>query len=210
MAQKRQVDYSKYSEDRICKLIANRNENAFNYIYKKHNSELFNFILGKSQNSFIAEDVCCMTWVRVWKKIKNFRGGSSIKTWVHRIALNALWDHWRKEKKYINSEDLLSNREGSTETSIEMLLSKIACIEHKITESPEVYEKMNLEELLPKVTKALSKLSKNHKEAFELSVFEGLEYKEIAKKLRVPVGTVMSRIYYARQHVRKELSEKHN
>lgn len=206
MAEKRKVDYSKYPEDRICKLIANKNENAFNYVYNKHNSELHNFILGKSQSSAATEDVCCITWVKVWKKIKNFRGGSSIKTWIHRIALNTLWDYRRKEKKYTSMEGLVENLSNG-EIALEAFLNRASCVEYKTSQSPEVYEKMNLEELLPKIKKALSKLSENHKEAFELSVLEGLEYKEIAKKIKVPVGTVMSRIFYARQLVRKELSE---
>ena len=203
MAQKRQVDYSKYSEDRICKLIANKNEKAFDYIYNKHKEELHNFILAKSQNVAVAEDVCCIAWVKVWTKIKSFRGGSTIKTWVHRIALHALWDYHRKEKKYTSIENLLPNDSGNV--SIEAFLKKVARVEHKTTESPEVYEKMGFDEIFPKIKKALSKLSEDHKETFELSVFEGLEYKEIAEKLKIPIGTVMSRVYYARQHMRKEL-----
>jgi RNA polymerase sigma-70 factor (ECF subfamily) len=96
---------------------------------------------------------------------------------------------------------------GHGEIVLEMFLNNAACVEYKTSQPPEVYEKMNLEELLPKIKKALSKLSEHHKEAFELSILEGLEYKEIAKKIKVPVGTVMSRIFYARQFMRKELSE---
>jgi len=206
MAEKRKVDYSKYPEDRICKLIANKNENAFNYIYEKHKEELYNFILGKSRSPAVAEDICCIAWVKVWNKIKNFRGGSTIKTWVHKIALNALWDYGRKEKKYTNIEDLVGRQaDGRGQTTLEVFLSRAACVEYKTSESPEVYEKMDFDYILPKIKKALSKLSEDHKETFELSVFEGLEYKEIAEKLKIPIGTVMSRVYYSRQHMRKEL-----
>jgi len=205
MAEKRKVDYSKYPEDRICKLIANKNENAFNYIYEKHKEELYNFILGKSRSPAVAEDICCIAWVKVWNKIKNFRGGSTIKTWVHRIALNALWDYGRKEKKYLNMEDLIGGVARNGQTTLEMFLSRAACAEYKTSQPPEVYEKMDFDEIFPKIKKALSKLSEDHKETFELSIFEGLEYKEIAEKLKIPIGTVMSRVYYARQHMRKEL-----
>ena len=96
---------------------------------------------------------------------------------------------------------------GRAESNLEQFLSNAACVEYKTSQPPEVYEKINLEELLPKIKKALSKLSEHHKEAFELSILKGLEYKEISKKIKVPVGTVMSRIFYARQLIRKELSK---
>ena len=91
------------------------------------------------------------------------------------------------------------------ETALEMFLNRAACVEYKTSQPPEVYEKMDFDEISPKIKEALSKLSEDHKKTFELSIFEGLEYKEIAEKLKIPIGTVMSRVYYARQHMRKEL-----
>jgi RNA polymerase sigma-70 factor (ECF subfamily) len=207
MAKKRRIDFSKLSQEAICKKISRGNESAFSFIYDKHSKELNSFILGKCKNGFLAEEICQIAWIKVWRNIKNFRNNSAIKTWIHRIAINALWDYYRKEKKYVDVESLCGRPEQDADSEKEKFLAKRACVEYKTVTLPLVFQKLDYTDISPKIQKALGNLPVAGRKIFEMAVFQGLEYTEIAKKTKIPVGTVMSRIFYARKRLKEELGD---
>lgn len=211
MEKNKTVDYSKCSERKICRLIGGGDEGAFSYIYHKYNREVLSFVIQKALKPEVSEEICNIAWVKVWKKIGDFQFKSTVKTWIHRIALNTLWDYQKREKKYILANDYSPENAGPNLEHIfsaGSLFNQSVCADYKIVEQPLVYEEMNLKESLIYLNKSIKKLSKEHKETLEMYIFQEMEYKEIAKKKNIPIGTVMSRIFYARQFLKKELSKR--
>lgn len=211
MEKNKTVDYSKCSEKKICHLIGQEDEEAFSFLYERHHRELFSFIISKNSNPELADDICSIAWTKVWRRIGTFKNKSAVKTWIHRIALNALWDHKRREKKYLLVNDHVSDE---FKYDLDQLFrtdsgfAKLVCPEYGIVEQPVVYDKINMKELFHYLKKSMRVLSKEHQEALGMWIFEEMGYKEIAERKNIPMGTVMSRIFYARQLLKKELAKR--
>jgi len=135
----------------------------------------------------VAEDAAQETFIQAWLKLKSYRPQSSLKTWLYRIAVNTAIDMLRKEKRILPSEiDDLNLRDSNP--GPETLAAN--------SEQTEMVQEAVL--ALPDASRAV----------LVLREFEGLSYKEIAESLEIPVGTVMSRLNYARKLLREKLEVK--
>lgn len=142
-------------------------------------------IVGKEED---AQDILQETLVRAFLSIGNFKGNSSFKTWLFRISYNLSIDFVRKNRR--NQEDL-------NETALNLV---------KSDDSPEatIFARSELE----RVSTGLKQLSPEHREALLLREVDGLSYEEIAQVTGVSQGTVMSRLFYAREQLLGLLGEK--
>jgi RNA polymerase sigma-70 factor (ECF subfamily) len=200
-------------EEELIELSQNGDASAFSELVKKYNEKVYLFILKKSRNEDIAKEVTQVAWVKAWNKIDSFRGACRFSSWVCRIAFNFFRDHYRKNKRYVYMEDLLTpsvpspadNLTGSFDNQALRWLEKVCPTNYKLTTEAKGFKGLCMSELGNEIEKAKNKLSPEHRAALELAVFEGLEYQEAADKLGCPIGTIMSRVHYARKHMRKEL-----
>lgn len=143
-----------------------------------------------------ANDIAQETFFRAWKSLKHFRGQSAVFTWLYRIAMNLSLD--QKERKARRPTVELDEKIGLEEKQdADFLGGK--------SERPSAG--IERQELRAAIEAAMAKLSPEHRAVIWLKEFEDLSYKEIAKTVGCSVGTVMSRLFYARRHLAQLLRE---
>lgn len=139
------------------------------------------------RNEDEATDLSQEAWVKGWQRLKQFHGDSSFVTWMTRIVINLCLDQLRKHKRHrTESIELLDEESGGVERQMPV-----------VTVNPT--EGLERRELRQRIDRALAQLSMEHRTVLILHEFEELEYKEIAKKMKCSIGTVMSRLFYARR-----------
>ena len=124
-----------------------------------------------------------------------FKEKSSFSTWLYRIAKNNFFDLMRKYKsrKVVYSDDL---------ELIENISTKEGYLSNN-TSSPS--ETLESKEKACKIRSLIDSLPKDHKEVITLLFDKDMSYKGIAEKVKIPIGTVMSRIFYAKKQLRKKV-----
>jgi RNA polymerase sigma-70 factor (ECF subfamily) len=141
------------------------------------------------RNEDEALDLSQEAWIKGWQRLKQFQGDSSFVTWMTRVAINVCLDHLRKRKR-------------QRAESIEQMEEDAGGVERQMpVEFPDPLGGLDREELRARIDKALGQLSEAHRTSLILHEFEGLEYKEIAKRMECSIGTVMSRLFYARRRM---------
>jgi len=168
--------------------ISAGNEEAFKELYTRYHLPIFNYILRLVHQVQAAEDILQDVFLAIWQSANRFRGHSSVKTWMFRIAHNQAVSWLRRRK---NSDQVIDNIENFS------LLSKDL--------PPE--EKLLQEWQSNRVQSALEKLSPNHRSVVELTFVHGFAYREIAEIMRCPVGTVKSRMSYALKNLSAYLTQ---
>jgi len=139
------------------------------------------------RNEDDATDLSQEAWVKGWQRLHQFQGDASFATWMTRIVINLCLDQLRKQKR-IKSEsiDEMNEETGGVERQMPII-------------TPNPTEGLERGELRARIDKALGQLSYEHRTVLVLHEFEELEYKLIAKKMGCSIGTVMSRLFYARR-----------
>lgn len=175
---------------------------AFDELVSRNKDKLMACANKLCRNEHDAKDVTQITLIRCWNKIRTFRGKSSFSTWAIRIAKNAFYDLCRKRKRM-------------AETSLEELLQKDAedgWVPKKqraevelVGKDDSARELAERRDFISEITKIVDKRKPIHKKILKLILEdESISYKEIARKLKIPTGTVMSRIFYARRECKEE------
>lgn len=170
---------------------------AFDQLYTDFHGLIYNLayrILGEREEAF---DLTQEVYLKIFRHICHFHGGSSLKTWIYRITVNACLNRHRWWQRRMR---------GST-----VALSKFQKEEgrgngYELTDarsSPEELAFRN--ELERQIQKGLSRLPEDQRAAVVLRDLEGLSYEEIAEALSISLGTVKSRIARGRELLRNEL-----
>jgi len=161
---------------------------AFGELVESYQHRIVNYIRAIVANEADAEDVAQDTFLRAYRALGRFRGQSSFKTWLYQIATNAARSH-------------LGRRRASPETAG-------AESDDGTSEIDRAASGHDLEAELvsrDRIERALAGLPAVLREAVVLRDVEGLDYREIAEALDIPIGTVESRIFRGRQRLRKIL-----
>jgi len=138
-----------------------------------------------------ADDVVMETYLKAWQALPRFRGRSSLKTWLYRIAYNCAIDMSRARHR--------RREQTLTPETPEQGMEKNLRDDRQ--ETPDVV--MAREETVEEVRRVLTKLSPEHRATLELRYSDGLSYNEIAAATGVSIGTVMSRLYYGKRQLRR-------
>lgn len=143
------------------------------------------------------DDVVMETFLKAWKAIPRFRGGASVKTWLTRIARNCAIDFKRRE----------SMRERGRITAFDPedgdVLDSVA---DDALPAPDAAA--NRQDLGRILESALAELSEDHRTTITLREVEGLSYREVAAATGVGIGTVMSRLFYAKKKLKQILGDR--
>jgi RNA polymerase sigma-70 factor (ECF subfamily) len=172
------------------------NVGAFDQLVQKYREHIFSIIYNMTSNREDASDLTQETFIKAFQAISRFRGKSAFFTWIYRIAINSTMSFLKKRsrRRYISYENI--NQEVSTSEIFENLTSKTR------TEKGAL-----LQELQEKLNDALQKLSPKHRTVVILHEIEGLEHAEIAVITSTSIGTVRSRLHYAKQQLQSYLQE---
>ena len=152
------------------------------------------------KNDADAWDLSQEAFVKAWKALPRFEARARFSTWLFRIAHNVVYDWVRKRKiesaGELNDEIFDRNKiDASAKTAPAFI------------ESPD--DAMVNTELRETIEEALAKLSPEHRESVMLKDVQGLSYKEIAEVMDCTLGTVMSRLFYARQKLQALLKDEY-
>jgi len=160
---------------------------AFEELVARHRDKIYARAYSMMKNEEEAIDLSQEAWVKGWQRLKQFQGESSFGTWMTRIVINLCLDQLRKHKRQrAESIEAMDEESGGVERHMPV-----------VTVNPTAG--LERQELRQRIDKALGQLSYEHRTVLVLHEFEEMEYKEIAKTMACSIGTVMSRLFYARR-----------
>lgn len=178
------------TDEELVKLIKKGNKPAFDELVNSYSGKVANIAFSLLGDREDALDAAQEVFIKVYKSIDTFRGESSVSTWIFRITKNVCTDFLRKRKATVISLDDDKDDEQKLEIADD-------------THSPE--EIFDRKTKVDAVRTAIASLEENHRTVITLFDINGLSYEEIAAILSCPVGTVKSRLYRARDSLRKIL-----
>ena len=159
---------------------------AIDTLVRRYQVRLFNFARTLTGGDGDTEDLAQEIFIRAFRGLGRFRGERSFKNWLYRIAVNVGHTH---RGRRVRQAPVWERRLEADDVSEHHLTSHT----HDLEESVMHREALD---------RALSTLSEEMRIPLILHDVEGLEYREIAEILDVPIGTIMSRIFLARQRMR--------
>jgi len=184
-----QQDKSSLSDEKLVKAAQRGDMVAFEELVARHRDKIYARAFSMMRGEDEALDVSQEAWVKGWQRLKQFQGESSFVTWMTRIVINLCLDQLRKHKRQkAESIEQMNEESGGVERQMPV-----------VTTNPT--EGLERRELRARIDRALNQLSYEHRTVLILHEFEELEYKEIAKRMQCSIGTVMSRLFYARRRM---------
>jgi RNA polymerase sigma-70 factor (ECF subfamily) len=169
---------------------------AYDDLVRRYQERIYATICHMTSNHEDANDLAQEAFIKAFHALKSFKGGSSFYTWVYRIAVNKTINFLkqRKNRTHMSLNDLDFNAENDPDL--------VALVSHKTPRRD-----VGLSELQEKLNGALQKLSEHHRLVVTLHDVQGMSHEEIAKIMDCNIGTVRSRLFYARQQLQAYLSD---
>jgi len=170
---------------------------AFNELVTRYRSRAFAMIYNMVRNEQDAWDLAQDGFIKAWKSIGRFRGQSSFYTWLYRILMNVAIDALRRKQI-----------EGGSEFDDSLGLKNIepaAATAPRAEMQPAA--KLSDKEIRARIDAAIQKLTPEHRAVITLRELDGLDYQEIADAMGCSIGTVMSRLFYARKKLQSMLRD---
>jgi RNA polymerase sigma-70 factor, ECF subfamily len=169
-------------------------ETAFDWLVTHYHGPVFNLILGMLGDVSDAADGTQEVFLKAFRGIRSFRRGSSLKTWLYRIAIREALNHKRWFKRHLQKNVSI---DGELEEG------------HAVIEVPDSgaspFEQLASREIQVAVQEALQQVPDVFRSAVILRDLEGLSYEEVAEVLECSIGTVKSRILRGRRVLRELL-----
>ena len=170
---------------------------AFDEIVTSHRTRIYALVFQILRNEEDALDLTQDTFIRAWRSLNKFDGRHPLATWLHRIATNAAIDLIRRRQA----------RPQCELTEGPMAVDPASRTTPSAAEVPgEALDRRDLRAILDR---ALASLSPEHRAVVVLREVEELSYEEIAERTKASMGTVMSRLFYARKHLQTLLKDAH-
>lgn len=175
------------NETELVARAQNGERKAFSELVRIHAQGVINVIYHMCGDVHIAEDAAQETFIQAWSHLSSFRPQTSLRNWLYRIAVNTATDMLRREKRILpNSLEDLQLKDPQP--------------------GPEaLFSQRERTDLIQKTVRSLPDASRA---VLVLREYEGMSYHEIADALDIPVGTVMSRLNYARKLLKDKLERK--
>ncbi len=165
----------KFDEEKTLQKAQEGNREAFAMLIELHRLAVIDVVYRFCGDAFLAEDAAQEAFIRCWQHLKQYQPTASFRSWLYRIAINAARDLLRHEKPRVDFERI----EVSSE--------------HRLEQQVENNQRANL------IQHAVLQLPEASRIVLVLREFAGMSYQEISDSLDIPLGTVMSRLSYARK-----------
>jgi len=180
------MDYSVLKEENLIKESQRGDTKAFDEIIRRNSEYVLGWTAKMAKDPFVVEELFQITMIKCWKNIEKFKGDSKFKTWACAVARNLFIDEYRKKRR-------------QKEESLDEIISNG---QERLTfpcSNPDFLKKYKNEDLGVFLSIVMSKLSEDHSSVLRYFAVDGLSYQEISKIEKCSVGTVMSRLFYARK-----------
>jgi RNA polymerase sigma-70 factor (ECF subfamily) len=169
---------------------------AVQQLLERYERRLLSVLVGMVRNPEDAKELLQETFVRAFRNLDNFKGESSFYTWIYRIAMNLAIDHQRRGGK----RPLVEFDEG-------IGVKEDAVGDGSANLGIDPFKSVRSRELGRKIFEAIEGLTPDHRAVILLREIDGLSYEEISDVLECSLGTVMSRLHYARKKLQTRLQE---
>jgi RNA polymerase sigma-70 factor (ECF subfamily) len=171
---------------------------AFDQLVTRYRTRVFAMIYNMVHNEQDAWDLAQDSFVKAWKSIGRFRGRSSFYTWIYRIVMNVTID-WLRKKQV---------KGAGTEFNDAIQLREIEPASRTSPKAdPLPHERMERSEIRARIDNAIAQISPEHRAVIVMKEIEEMQYHEIAEALGCSIGTVMSRLFYARKKLQNLLRD---
>lgn len=182
------------SEKELIKAIKLGSEDAFIELHKLYNQHLNNVIYSKTFNESERVELVQTIWIKVFTKIHLFKEDCSFKTWLNTIAHNTFLDYLDSKKRWSSFDGMMENGDLAEESFADFNTPYVT-----LREKDDDFN----------AQKAISNLSDTHQKVLDFVIRKELTYKQAAAKMRVSIGTIESRVWYARQALKKQLKSEY-
>ncbi len=176
----------KLSEKELVNAAQNGNKKAFQELIKKYEHQVAATVIGMLGHCPEAEDVGQETFIRFYRSLERFKGKSGVRTYLTRIAINLSLNELKRRQR---KRGRFSSR---TEAEMENL--------------PDKHEKNQRKELKDIVQTGIQKLDPKHRTVIVLRLIDGYSTSETAQILKLPIGTVLSRLARAQIKLKEILA----
>jgi RNA polymerase sigma-70 factor (ECF subfamily) len=178
-------------EERLIARVQEGDLRSFDLLVKKYQKKIYFLAYRMVKNHDTADDIAQETFINAYSSIKSFKLGHGFYTWLYRICMNLSINHLKRQKfvipeSHFEEESNPLEKEVAGEDPLAILIQK---------------------EQESKIEQAIDSLPPKYKAVFILQVYEDLSYEEIAQTLKISMGTVMSRLFRARERLQKVLKD---
>jgi RNA polymerase sigma-70 factor, ECF subfamily len=185
---------------RLVALAQKGDMRAYDTLVTRHRGRIFAMIRNMIHQEADAWDLAQEVFIKAWQALPRFEAKARFSTWLYRISHNVVYDWTRKRR-------IESVGELNDEIFQRDRIDPASATTPAGGDSPDAL--MVHGELRGKIEAALAKLSPDHREVVVLKDVQGLSYKEIAEVMGSTLGTVMSRLFYARQKLQVLLKDEY-
>lgn len=187
------ASFSPREENSLVTALCNGSEYAYEILIERYQHPVYNLVMRLMSDPEDASDVVQEVFLKVFRNISSFRGNSSLRTWIYRIAVNEAYNHRRWFSRHQRQEVAMSPEEGA---GYEDILQDPGRTPFDQAADHEAHTMVEM---------ALEQLNPRFRAAVVLRDIEDLSYEEIAGVLEISLGTVKSRILRGREALRKIL-----
>ena len=171
---------------------------AFDELVTRYRTRVFSMIYNMVHSEQDAWDLAQDSFLKAWKSIGRFRGQSSFYTWIYRIVMNVTID-WLRKKKI---------KGGDAEFDDAIQLREIDPASKTVPKTEALpHQLMERDEIRARIDNAIGQLSPEHRAVILMKEIDDMQYHEIAETLGCSIGTVMSRLFYARKKLQSLLRD---
>ena len=199
-ASNREQRRAEAEEDRVLIEQAQQGDKkAFRKLVERHQRRVYAIALGLVRDENDARELCQEAFLRVYKGLDQFKGGSSFFTWLYRIVTNLAIDLMRRPGR--RDAELRENRESldTRDDAFEPFMASV--------EGADPFRAARRREIANRLQHALDALPPYHLGVILMREVEGMSYEEMAEAMGVSKGTIMSRLFHARQKLQKALAD---
>jgi RNA polymerase sigma-70 factor, ECF subfamily len=171
------------NDDTLAEAALQGDRDAYGKLVCRYYEQVSGLVYRMCGDHMLSEDTAQEAFIKAWQRLHTYKSGGSFRNWIFSIAANQAIDLLRRQRKHDPLDDLaLQTTEGRPE------------LEPEVKERAATLQAAVLD--LPPASRAV----------LVLREYEEMSYQEIAATLEIPVGTVMSRLNYARQALRQSLA----
>lgn len=159
-------------------------DREINTVWNKFSKELLNFIKGKVNDKYEAEDILQEVFIKIYRNIEQLDNQAKLKSWLYKVTNNSIIDYHRKRKDSALGIEEVDSERGNEEKNVNMNEEMMTCLKSFLYELPNKY-----------------------KEALEMYEFKEMKHREISEKLNITLSGSKTRIQRAREKLKEALTE---